>query len=48
MLVFENKKMDDHEPIRQIFHSSAKLIVNDSGIDKAFGSMRYEKNNKFC
>ena len=32
MLVLEHKKSNDHK----IFHSSAKLIANDSGTDEAF------------
>ena len=32
MLVLEHKKRNDHK----IFHFSAKLIANDSGIDEAF------------
>ena len=31
--VLEKKKIDDHKSIRKIFHSSAKLIVNDSDIN---------------
>ena len=36
MLVLEHKKRNDHK----IFHSSAKLIANDSGIDEAFKFLR--------
>ena len=38
-LVSENEKIDDHKSMHKIFHLSARLIVNDSDIDKAFGSM---------
>ena len=38
-LVSENEKIDDHKSMHKIFHLSATLIVNDSDIDKAFGSM---------
>ena len=45
MLVLEHKKSNDHK----IFHSSAKLIANDSGIDEAFKflhqSIITKKNN---
>ena len=31
--------MEDHESMRNFFYSSAKLIVSDSDINKAFGSI---------
>ena len=37
--VLENKKIDDHKSMPKIFQSSAKLIVKDSNLDKAFTSM---------
>ena len=37
MLVLEYMKRYDHKSMRKISPSSAKLIVNDSDIDKAFG-----------
>ena len=39
ILVLENKKIDDHKSACKFFHSRAKLIDDDSVIDKAFGSM---------
>ena len=39
ILVLENQKIDDDKSICEIFHLSAKLIVNDSDIHKAFGIM---------
>ena len=38
-LVLEHKKINDHKSMRKIFHLSAKVIVNDSDIDKSFGSI---------
>ena len=46
ILVLENKKIDDDKSICQIFHLSAKLIVNDSDIDKVIGSMHQSVNTK--
>ena len=40
ILVLENKKTND----RKIFHSSAKLIVSNSDIEKAFISMHHIKH----
>ena len=37
--LLENKKVDNHKSLRKTFHLYAKLIVNDSNIDRAFGSM---------
>ena len=36
--------------MRKIFHSSAKLIINDSDSNKAFGPMYQSdfKNKNFC
>ena len=31
------EKIDDHKSMCKIFHSGAKLIVNDLGIDKTLG-----------
>ena len=31
--------MDNHKTMNKFFHSSAKLVVNDSGIDNAFESI---------
>ena len=39
ILVFNNKKIDDPKTMRKVFQLCAKLIVNDSDIDKIFGSM---------
>ena len=36
ILVLEYKKIDDYKTMGKIFHYSITLIVNDSGIDKAF------------
>ena len=38
-LVWEYKKIDDHELLRQIFLSGVKLIVIGLDIDKVFGLM---------
>ena len=39
ILASKNKKIDDHKIIRKSFHACAKLIANDSDVDKAFKSM---------
>ena len=39
IVVLEYKKIDDHKSMGKIFHSSAKLIGNDSKTDKVFKSM---------
>ena len=39
ILVLENKKIDDHQLMRKIFHSSSKLVAIDPDIDKVFRSM---------
>ena len=39
ILVLYHKKIEDHKSMRKIFHSSVKLISEDSNIDKAFRSM---------
>ena len=46
MLVLENNKIDDHKSMLKIFHSIAKLIVNDSDIEKAFGLMHQSAMEK--
>ena len=42
ILVLDYKKRND----RKIFHSSTKVIANDSDIDEAFKSMHQSKNKK--
>ena len=42
--------MDYHKTMRKMFHVSAKLIVNDSDIDKPFwmnASKRFDKIKRF-
>ena len=39
ILVLEKKKIDDHNLMSIIFHSSTKLIAIDPDTDKAFRSM---------
>ena len=36
ILVSEYKKIDDHKFMHKIFHLNAKLVSNDSDIDKTF------------
>ena len=40
ILLLEYKKIDYHISMHKMFHSSAKLIVNDPDIDKAFRSIQ--------
>ena len=46
ILVFNNKKIDDPKTMRKVFQLCAKLIVNDSDIDKVIGSMHQSVNTK--
>lgn len=39
ILLLENKNINNHKSMREMFQSSAKLIINDSDIGKVFGSM---------
>ena len=37
--MLEYGKIDDHNSMRKMYHSTTEWTVNDSDIDKAFGSI---------
>ena len=45
-LLFKNKKINDHKPMHKIFHPTAKLLLNDSDINKAFRSLNQSAMTK--
>ena len=45
-LLFKNKNINDHKPMHKIFHPTAKLLLNDSDINKAFRSLNQSTMTK--
>ena len=45
-LLFKNKNINDHKPMHKIFHPTAKLLLNDSDINKAFRSLNQSAMTK--
>ena len=45
-LLLQNKNINDHKPMHKIFHPRAKLLLNDSDINKAFRSMNQSAMTK--
>ena len=45
-LLFKNKNINDHKPMHKIFHPTAKLLLNDSDINKALRSLNQSAMTK--